>query len=69
MSAVVIPSDRAAVVVMLHEIESATGVKDKLLRELGEATSRVTRSEQEWRKLQKGVAALEGDLDAERKKQ
>jgi hypothetical protein len=44
-------------------------MKDKLLRELGEATSRVTRSEVEWKKLSKSVATLEAELDAERKKQ
>jgi hypothetical protein len=54
---------------VLHEIESATSMKDKLLRELGEATARVSKSETDWKALAKSVAALEHELDIERKKQ
>ncbi len=44
-------------------------MKDKLLRELGEATARVSKSETDWKALAKSVAALEHELDIERKKQ
>ncbi len=57
------------IVCVLHEIESATSIKDKLLRELGEATARVSKSETDWKNLAKSVAALQTDLDTERKKQ
>ena len=51
-----------------HEVESASSAKEQVLRELAEATSRVSRSSEEWRKLSKALAAQEADLDSERKR-
>ncbi len=53
---------------VVHEVETANAAKDNVLRELGEASARVSRSAEEWRKLSKAVGSLEAELDAERKK-